>query len=138
MRTPSKVFLDTNILVYAADSADRQKQARAMEVVREIRKEGIGVISTQVMQEFFVVAVRKLGLALLDARKLTLTLSEFEVVSMTPTLVEQAMDLTILYQLSFWDALLVAAAKEGRCAKLLSEDLQTGQTIAGIKIENPI
>jgi predicted nucleic acid-binding protein len=138
MKAPSKVFLDTNILVYAADGSDPKKQKKAQAVVKQIRQDGNGVISTQVMQEFFAVALRKLKLVPLDAKKLTMTLNDFEVLPMTPELVEQGMDLTILHQFSFWDALIVAAAKEGRCSKVLTEDFQAGRRISGVTIENPL
>lgn len=138
MRTPPKTFLDTNILIYAADQADPVKHASAQAVVRRIRLDGNGVISTQVMQEFFVVCVRKLGMTPLSARALTLTLNDFDVVSMTPELVEEAMNLTALHSLSFWDALIIVSAKEAACVQLLSEDLQNGSQIAGVRIENPL
>jgi predicted nucleic acid-binding protein len=134
----SKIFLDTNILVYAVDFADLAKQAAARAVVKEIRSNGNGVISTQVMQEFFSVAVKRLKLAPLDAKRLTMTLNDFEVVSTKPELVEYAMDLTILHSLSFWDALTLAAAREAKCTKLFTEDTQGQGTLANIVIENPL
>jgi predicted nucleic acid-binding protein len=137
MSRPSRIFLDTNVLIYAADSADTDKQLRAQTVVKKVRTDGSGVISTQVMQEFFAVCVKKLGLTPLDARELTLTLNDFEVVSLTSAIVEQAMDVTILHQLSFWDALILSAAREARCGKLLTEDMQPGRTLTGVRIESP-
>jgi predicted nucleic acid-binding protein len=137
MKMRSRVFIDTNVLIYAADAADPEKQAIAQEVVRNLRRTGAGVISTQVMQEFFATLMKKLRFSSLDAKRLTMTLTSFEVVSMHPGLVEAAMDLTILEQLSFWDALLLAAAREARCPTLLTEDLPGKAQVAGITFVSP-
>lgn len=131
-----KVFVDTNVLVYAVDHAETRRQEVALEVVSAIRASGYGVVSTQVMQEFFSVLVRKLGVQPVDARRLTLTLNDFEVISLTPIDVEAAMNLTILHKLSFWDTLILAAATAAGCKRIYSEDFHAGKLL-GLTIVNP-
>ena len=129
-----RVFLDTNILFYALDPRDPAKQARA----REVQHAGHAfVISTQVCQELFVSAVSKCGVAPLRAKHFLKSLSWMEVVTITPTHIDQAIDLHILNQISFWDSLILSAAQLAKCSTLWTEDLNPGQTIAGVTIENP-
>jgi len=132
-----KVFLDTNLLVYTLDQHDPHRRAVARKLLADLVENRLGVISTQVLQEFYVTATRKLGVAPLDAKSLVHSLLHLEVVSITPELVEQAVDCSILNRLSFWDALVVAAAESARCALLLTEDMNAGQVIRGVEIENP-
>lgn len=137
MSTSTKVFLDTNVLVYATDFADLRKHKKAIKLVGSILKGGNGVISTQVMKEFYSVATRKVKVPPIEAKRLTKELLVFEVVSVTPELVEAAIDVTLTASISIWDAMLIVAASSTNCATLLTEDLQHGSTIAGVKIENP-
>jgi len=137
MKTHSKVFIDTNVLIYGVDVSDPVKQAEARRAVNELHSNGNGVVSTQVLKEFFNASTKKLRLAPLESKRLTLTLTDFEVVSTTPDLVEQAMDLSILHSLSLWDALIVAAARQAKCSKVLSEDMQHRSSIGGVLVESP-
>jgi predicted nucleic acid-binding protein len=134
---PGKIFLDSNLLVYAQDKAAAKKQKRSREVIAELGVSGDGVISTQVMQEFYVAATRKLGIDALAAKNVLKTFSIFETIQITPELIQDAIDCSILNVLSFWDALVVAAAAAAHCTTVYSEDLNSGQTILGVTIANP-
>jgi predicted nucleic acid-binding protein len=133
-----KVFLDTNILVYAQDRDSPAKRRRSREVIAALAQSGVGVISTQVMQEFYVAATRKLGVAPLAAKSVLQTFTMFEIVQTSPELIDRAIDGSVLNRLSFWDALIVAAAAASGCSTIYSEDLNPGQTIQGVRIENPL
>ena len=98
---PGKVFLDTNILVYAQDDGSPDKQRRSRDVIARLAGSGEGVISTQVMQEFFVAATRKLGVPPLAAKAVLKTFSVFEVVHVSPALMHDAIDCSVLSALSF-------------------------------------
>ena len=135
---PGKVFLDTNVLSYAQDAGSPDKQRRCREVIAELAASGEGVISTQVMQEFFVTATSKLGVAPLAAKAVIKTFTVFEVVQVSPGLIHDAVDCSILNQLSFWDSLILAAAAAAGCGIVYTEDLQAGQTILGVSVQNPL
>jgi len=132
-----KIFIDTNVLVYAQDSGQLRKRARSRALIEELVHSGDGVISTQVLQEFYVASTRKLGVAPLAAKAVLKTFAAFETVQVSPELIQEAVDCSILNELSFWDALIIAAASAAGCGVLYSEDLNTGQTILGVKVENP-
>jgi len=95
------------------------------------------VLSTQVLQEFVNVALRKLRLPLPLVRERLAFYRRFDLVQTTPDLTAGALDLQALHSLSFYDALIVQAASVSGCPRLLSEDLQDGAVIAGVKVENP-
>jgi len=133
-----KVFLDTNILVYAQDQDSPVKRRRSREVIAALAQSGTGVISTQVLQEFYVTVTRKLGVAPLAAKRVLQTFKIFEIVQASPDLIERAIDCSVLNTISFWDALIVAAAASSGCAIVYSEDLNPDQTIQGVRVENPL
>jgi predicted nucleic acid-binding protein len=135
---PDRIFLDTNILVYAQDAGYPDKQRKSREIIARLADSGDGVISTQVMQEFFVAATRKLGVEPLVAKGILKTLSVFEVVQVSAALIHEAVDCSILNQLSFWDSLILAAAASAGCSTVFSEDLASDQTILGMRIQNPL
>ena len=136
--TMSKVFLDTNVLVYASDHGQAVKRARAITLLRSIGEGDIRpVISTQVMQEFYVTATRKLGIDPLVAKGLLHDFEHFEVIPIQPSLINEAIDCSILNTLSFWDALIIVSAERAQCERLWTEDLNHGQVVRGVKIENP-
>ena len=130
-------FLDTNVLVYADDSAAPAKQKRAIALVSEHRRARTGVVSLQVLQEYFVTVTRKLHLDARIARRKVELLAEFDVA--TPDVVDilAAIDLHRLHGFSFWDALVLRAAKQSGCTVLLTEDLQTAREVDGVRIVNP-
>jgi len=130
-------FFDTNILVYADDKAAPAKQRRAIELVALHRRAGTGVLSLQVLQEYFVTVTRKLRVDAQIARRKVELLAEFDVVAPDLDDILAAIDLHRLLGFSFWDALVLRTAKEAACTVLLSEDLQPGRTIDGVQIVNP-
>ena len=107
----SKVFLDTNILVYSLDQTDPEKRHRCRELIKGLTAENLGVISTQVLQEFYVASTSKLGADPLIIKDILRSLERFETVIITPFLIKEAIDCSITNRLSFWDALIVVAAE---------------------------
>jgi len=130
-------FFDTNVLVYADDEGFPAKQRRAIELVAEHRRAGTGVLSSQVLQEYFVTVTRKLKVDASIARRKVELLAEFDLVVPDLDDILAAIDLHRLHGFSFWDALVLRAAKESACTILYSEDLQTGRVIDGVQIVNP-
>ncbi len=133
------VFVDTNVLVYARDSSDPPKQARALEWMKHLWEAGTGRISVQVLEEFYVTTTRKLkpGLAPEDARADVRDLSVWRPVPIGETALEVAWTLEDRFALSFWDALIVAAAHVADCRHLLTEDLEAGVDYDGVRIVDP-
>ncbi len=134
----SKVFIDTNILVYTMDAFDPIKQKRCRMLLRGLIADLSGVISTQVMQEFYVIATKKIGVDPLVVKDILASLERFEIVTIVPEIIKDAIDCSIINRLSFWDALIVTAAERARCSRLWTEDLNDGQIIRGVRIENPL
>ena len=134
-----RIFLDTNILVYAHDITAGSKHEKAKEIVLDLWGNRNGVISTQILQEFYVVVTRKLPepLANWRAREIIENLLFWDVVVNDEKSILEAIDISERYKLSFWDALMVQSALKGDVKILFSEDLNSGQVIEGIKIENP-
>jgi len=130
-------FIDTNILVYTDDADSPEKSRLAVDLVENAMRTNLGVISTQVLQEYFVAATRKLGVDGIIAKRRMLLISRMNVVQITPEDVLSAIDLHLLHTLSFWDALIVHAARKADCSLLYSEDLNHNQIIDGIRIQNP-
>ena len=135
--TMSKVFLDTNVLAYASDSDAPVKQRVARDLLRELASDVPPCISTQVLQEFYVTATRKLDIAPLKAKRILQTFTGMETVTICLDDVHRAIDGSILWQLSFWDALIIVAARKACCTVLYTEDLNDGQVIEGVEIRNP-
>lgn len=130
-------LIDTNILVYA-DSADEPvRQRQAIDLIKLHRTAATAVLAVQVLQEFTQVALRKLGLPAALVRQRVDFYGRFELVPTTPQLIERAVDLHVLHGLPFYDALIVQAAISAGCAQLLTEDLQSGRVIGGVRIVNP-
>ncbi|EFK07738.1 toxin-antitoxin system, toxin component, PIN family [delta proteobacterium NaphS2] len=134
----SKIFVDTNILIYSLDQFDPVKQKKSRELLETLTENFQGVISTQVLQEFYVTAVNKLGADPLLIKDILYAYEWFEIVIITPDRIKEAIDCSIINRLSFWDALIVVAAESANCERLWSEDLNDGQVIRGVRIENPL
>ena len=132
-----KFFLDTNVVLYANDARDPHKQSRALDLLTRGMREGTGVISTQVLQEYAVAAIGKLHQHPDAVQRQLLLLESLEVVQITPALVRRALELQLRYQVNFWDASILAAAEHAGCTLLWSEDLNPGQLYANVKAENP-
>ncbi|GMU61720.1 MAG: hypothetical protein AMXMBFR34_34830 [Myxococcaceae bacterium] len=133
----SRVFFDTNVLLYADDEDSRDKRDRARALLTEALEAATGVVSTQVLQEYFVNATRKLGLEPARARARLEIYLGFEVIAVRVEHILGAIDLHRLHSLSFWDALILRCASDAGCERLLSEDLHGGATLAGVRLENP-
>ncbi len=134
--TTGKSFLDTNVLVYAGDDDTPAKQHIARTLIAE--QSGNGVVSTQVLQEYYVAATRNLGVEPLRAKEvMNASRTAFETIVVTPEIINRAVDGSILWQVSFWDALILACAEDAACAVVFSEDLNSGQRFGGVHVENP-
>ena len=132
-----KVFLDTNVLVYAGDRDTPGKRRVARELLSRVASEGGGVISTQVVQEFFVSATRKLAVDPLKAKAIVATFRPLELVVVTLEDINSAIDGVVLWQVSFRDALILTAAARASCSVIYSEDLNHGQLYDGVEVRNP-
>ena len=130
-------FPDTNILVYTDDHGAPEKQAKALNLIERCRTHELGVVSTQILQEYYVTSTRKLTL-LPDTAKPTVELfSRFELASIRFEDVLSAIDLHRSDQISFWDALVIRAALRSGCSVLYSEDLQAKRKFGELEVVNP-
>lgn len=136
---PDRVFVDTNVLIYAHDLDAGPKHAVASAILRDLWSSRLGVLSTQVLQEFYVNVTQKIPAPLprATARQIVRGYFVWHVEVLAPAMILKASDIEERHHLSFWDALIVAAALEGGARKLLTEDLNPGQTLEGMEIENP-
>ena len=125
----SLIFVDSNVLLYAVDEANPEKQRVARTWRAELWKSRRGRVSFQVLGEFYVNAVRKQPAALEEARAEVRDLLTWNPVATDSELLERGWKLQDRYRLSYWDALIVAAAKAASCRYLLTEDLQAGQQL---------
>ena len=135
----SKVFLDTNILVYAYDRSAGQKHSLAAELVEACWENENGSLSIQVLQEFFVTVTRKIA-APLDtqtARQIVADLAQWRLHTPKAGDLLQAIDLQQSHHLAFWDAQVVQSAASLGCKQLLSEDLNHGQVYGEVQVINP-
>jgi predicted nucleic acid-binding protein len=131
------VFVDTNVFIYAVDQADLRKQQAARDWRAELWKSRRGRTSFQVLQEFFVNVTQKALSSREDARAEVRDLLAWNPVPVNAVTLEHGWKIQGRYKLSFWDALIVAAAKQALCGYLLTEDLQAGQDIDGVMVVNP-
>ena len=130
-------LLDTNLLVYADAADEPAKQRRALALITALRSGGSAVLSTQVLQEYVNVALRKLRLPQALIRERIAFYRRFEMVPASADVIAGALDLHVLHGLSFYDALIVQAAVVSGCQRVLSEDMQHGGVYGGVRIENP-
>lgn len=134
----AKRFIDTNVLAYAFDHHDQARRRTAKRVLRELAASRSGVVSTQVMQELYSVLTRKLAIEPRAARRAVAGAAHYEVVTLTPGMVLEAIDCAALEHLSIWDSLVIIAAAAARCEEVLTEDLNPGQVIRGVRVVNPL
>jgi predicted nucleic acid-binding protein len=134
-----KVFLDTNILIYAHDISAGQKHELAKKIVLDLWESGHGILSTQVLQEFFYASTKKILHPLKPqiAKEIVNDLLKWDVVVNNGESILKAIDIYTRYQYLFWDSMIIQAAVKGNAALLLSEDLIDGQMINGVRIKNP-
>ena len=133
----SLAFFDTNIFVYSDDASNPGKQAKAIRVIGQYQRAGQAVLSLQVLQEYFSVATRKLGVAAGLAQRKVELMSRMRVVRFDESDVISAIELHRLHQVSFWDAMIIHAARLSGAGVLFSEDLQTGSTWGALTVVNP-
>jgi predicted nucleic acid-binding protein len=135
----ARVFVDTNVLVYSRDASEPLKQPRARAWRDMLWRTQSGRVSTQVLHELYVTLTRKLrpGLTREAARAEVRDLTFWQPVAMTTSLTTAAWELEEPFQLSFWDALIVAAAHSAGCSHLLSEDFQPGQKLGDVLVVSP-
>lgn len=135
----ARTFIDSNVLVYSVDEspAEKAKHAQAVELLSALAEDL--VVSTQVLQEFYVVTTRKLKNPLSEDRAAGAVrgLAKLDVVGVDVPLVLAAVDTSRMAQISLWDALIIEAASRAGCDRVLSEDLNAGQIVRGVRIENP-
>lgn len=134
-----KVFVDTNVIVYAYDRDAGEKHGVAADIMKDLWRSGLGTISTQILQEFFVTLTKKIS-APMDisvVRETIRRLSKWDVLLIDVDTIIRATELQERYKYSFWDSLIIASAIAGGARTILSEDLADGQTIQGITIKNP-
>ncbi len=134
-----RIFVDTNVFVYARDSSEAERQPIARSWLDRLWATGEGRLSTQVLSEYYVTVTRKLSpgldpaLARADIRDLT----SWNPVVIEQTVIESAWTLEDQFAVSWWDALIIASAQHAGCEQLLSEDLQDGQRFGATTIVNP-
>jgi predicted nucleic acid-binding protein len=133
-----RTFVDTNVLVYAHDADAGEKHIMAARAVADLWESRSGIISTQVLQELYVTLTRKVASPLKSilVRRLMRNYLTWELASNDGTTILHASEIEENYKLSFWDALIVAAAYSKNASVILSEDLSHGQSIEGILIQN--
>ena len=132
-----RTFLDTNILVYSDDPRDPAKRQMALNLIKANLRLRTGVVSLQVLQEYFVSATGKLKLNAALAKQRVQVFAKFHIAEPTASDIFAAIDLHRLHGFSYWDALVLRMAKQASCRVLLSEDMQHGREIDGVKIVNP-
>jgi predicted nucleic acid-binding protein len=133
----SRCFIDTNILVYADSDDEPDKQRAAAMLIANTVRTRTGVISTQVLNEYANVALRKLNISHNRLRQQLRFYKQLEIVGATPEITDIAVDLHQTRSLSFFDALILASAHVAGCMLLYSEDLQTGEVVLGVRVVNP-
>lgn len=131
-----RLFFDTNVLVYAHTVDEPQKKKLSRKLLSAHLSDQTAVLSTQVLQEYFVAATR-IGLPPELAQQHVATYAQANVVQVTTELILSAIDLHRLHRLSFWDALILRSARAGGCSVVVSEDMNHGQTYEGVRVENP-
>lgn len=134
-----KAFFDTNVLVYAFDKSESKKGAIARQLIRDFGTDGNLVLSTQVLQEYYV-TVTKVGKIMLtkeEAEEIVNDFAEFPLVQVDRAIISRAMKRHQSKVFSFWDSLIVESAIQSGCSQLLSEDMQDGLVVDSLTIRNP-
>jgi predicted nucleic acid-binding protein len=132
-------FVDSIILIYVHDLDAGAKHMRAAGQLTDLWNNGNGILSTQVLQEFYVNVTQKIRqpLSRAAAREIVRDYIPWIRSPLTGATVVRASEISEVWQISFWDAMIVAAAEQSGAAILLTEDLNDGQIIAGVRIQNP-
>jgi len=133
----ANVFVDTNVFIYAVDQADLKKQLAAQAWRAWLWETNRGRISFQVLQEFYVNAIKKHPSARVEIRKEISDLMAWRPIALDASIITRGWKIEDRYGISFWDSLIVAAARVSGCRYLLTEDLQRGQELDGVMVVNP-
>jgi predicted nucleic acid-binding protein len=137
MPAAHRYFVDTNVLLYSVDPADVRKQGRAWAWLQPLWEQGLGSLSWQVLNEFYVNAITKLRASRPEARKIVRSYAQWTPVDASLGLMERAWHWMDQAQLPYWDGLIVAAAERAGCRYLLSEDFQAGRRFGAVSVVNP-
>ena len=130
--------MDSNVVVYLVSHQDTDKQTQARNLFRHWDQVGSIVLSTQVIQESYVILVKKLGIDPIEAKSILRKLAlQYENVEVDIPKIMHAIDISILHRISFWDGLIISTAQSASCTKLYTEDLNHGQKINGVEVINP-
>jgi predicted nucleic acid-binding protein len=132
-----KYFLDTNFLVYCFSKDEPEKRQKCLSLLEKGKGQAAFVVSTQVLNEFAAVMIGKYQQPPLEIKAIIQDLCLFEVVTIDASLIQDAIDIHLLHQLSFWDSLIISGARTAHCQVILTEDLNHGAEIAGVRIQNP-
>ena len=133
----TRSFIDTNVLVYAEASDEPRKQRAALDLLKRLYEDNEGVLSTQVLQEYCNVAIKKLKLPAPHIRAQLEVYELFEVVQVTPAIIRAGLDLHQTRSVAFFDAVVLASAHAAGCNLLWTEDMNTGEVVNGVCISNP-
>lgn len=136
----ASIFVDTNVLVYAYDRSEPQKQRQALRVLDRLAVTGVGVISTQVLSEFFVAVTRKIATPLsVDEAydRVKNYLQSWRLLDLTGMVVLEAVRGVRDHQFNFWDAQIWAVARLNQIAVVFSEDFNVGAVVEGVRFVNP-
>ena len=136
---PEVRFVDTNVLLYAQDKHDPDKYRVARELLENLWTGGVGIVSTQVLQEFYNAATRKLRTPMTpsEAREVVVQYTEWCRIDTDPLLILSASHLAEEHSVNFWDALIVKAALRAGATELVTEDLQDGREFGSLRVRNP-
>lgn len=134
-----KIFIDTNILIYAHDKDAGEKHSTALAIIKDLWEKRTGVLSNQVLQEFYVGVTKKIQkpIGKSEAREILRAYICWKIKEISPVSIIRATEIEEKYRMSFWDALVIVAAYEAKCEKILTEDFNSGQVVEGVLIENP-
>lgn len=130
-------FIDTNVLIYAEASDVPAKQRTALDLLKRLYEEALGVLSTQVLQEYCNVALKKLRLPVQHVRAQLDLYQQFEVIQVTPAIIQAGLDLHQTRSVAFYDAIIVVSAQIAGCTVLWTEDMNAGESVGGLRIINP-
>jgi predicted nucleic acid-binding protein len=133
----TRSFIDTNILVYAEASDEPAKQKVALALLKQLYEDTSGVLSTQVLQEYCNVALKKLKLSPQYIRAQLDLYEQFEVIQVTPAIIRAALDIHQTRSVAFYDAIVLASAQIAGCSVLFSEDMNAGELSGSVRIRNP-
>ncbi|MCK9213582.1 MAG: PIN domain-containing protein [Rhodoferax sp.] len=133
----ARSFIDTHVLIYAEASDAPAKQRAALALLKQLFESTDGVLSTQVLQEYCNVALKRLKLPARHIRAQLDLYEQFEVVQVTPAVIRAGLDLHQTRSVAFYDALIMASAQLAGCSMLFSEDMNAGETMTGVRIINP-